>query len=186
VFEGDQRFDLVVRLPMHAQRSDVLQRLTVPLLDGHYVPLSGYATLKLHRVTTRPTARTADAASWSPPIGRDLGSFVEMQMRVNDASNCHPATGEYGGTFEQLISATQRLQIVVPLVLLLIIGLLYMALNSIKDALLVFSGVPGIAGGVWAGAARHSAYPSLPPSASSRFRVSRCSTVWCWCPSSAS
>jgi heavy metal efflux system protein len=82
---------------------------------------------------------------------RDLGSFVtELQARVSE--NLSLPEGywiDYGGTFEQLISASQRLQIVVPVALIAIFGLLFMAFGSGKDAAIVFSGVPlALTGGV--------------------------------------
>ena len=83
--------------------------------------------------------------------GRDLGSFVEdVQIAVSEKVKL-PAGywTAYGGTFEQLISARQRLMIVVPVALLLIIGLLFMAFGSGRAALLIFSGVPlALTGGV--------------------------------------
>jgi cobalt-zinc-cadmium resistance protein CzcA len=85
--------------------------------------------------------------------GRDLGSFVaDVQARVRDEVSLPAGYWlEYGGTFEQLISATERLQLVVPLTLLLIFGLLYLAFRSVADSLLVFSGVPlALTGGVMA------------------------------------
>ena len=85
--------------------------------------------------------------------GRDLGSFVaETQERVRaDIKLPDGYWLEYGGTFEQLASAAKRLQIVVPISLLLIFGLLFMTFGSAKDALLVFSGVPlALTGGVLA------------------------------------
>ena len=83
--------------------------------------------------------------------GRDLGSFVaEAQRLVKEAEVAPPGYWvEYGGTFEQLISASNRLKLVVPVTLLLVFGLLYASFRSIKDALLVFSGVPlALTGGV--------------------------------------
>jgi cobalt-zinc-cadmium resistance protein CzcA len=83
--------------------------------------------------------------------GRDLGSFVaDVQQRVGAEVDVPPGYWvEYGGTFEQLISATQRLSIVVPLTLVLILGLLFLAFGSGRDALVVFSGVPlALTGGV--------------------------------------
>lgn len=89
--------------------------------------------------------------------GRDLGGFVgELQQRV--AAEVEVPTGywiEYGGTFEQLISASQRLSVVVPVTLVIIFALLFMAFGSAKDALIVFSGVPlALTGGVIALALR--------------------------------
>jgi cobalt-zinc-cadmium resistance protein CzcA len=83
--------------------------------------------------------------------GRDLGSFVtDVQQRVASEVEVPPGYWvEYGGTFEQLISATQRLSIVVPLTLVLILGLLFLAFGSGRDALVVFSGVPlALTGGI--------------------------------------
>ena len=82
---------------------------------------------------------------------RDLGSFVE-EVRENVVSNVDIPPGywlEYGGTFEQLASATERLSLVVPLTLVMILGLLVMAFSSFKDALIIFSGVPlALTGGI--------------------------------------
>ena len=89
--------------------------------------------------------------------GRDLGSFVEdVQKIVREQANLPAGYWvDYGGTFEQLISAQQRLMIVVPIALLLIFGLLFMAFNSARAALLVFSGVPlALTGGIAALALR--------------------------------
>jgi cobalt-zinc-cadmium resistance protein CzcA len=76
--------------------------------------------------------------------GRDLGSFVAEAQQLLDAKIKVPAGYwiAWGGQFEQLISATKRLQIVVPISLLLIFALLFMTFGTVKDTLLVFSGVP--------------------------------------------
>jgi cobalt-zinc-cadmium resistance protein CzcA len=85
--------------------------------------------------------------------GRDLGSFVEA-LRTQVVDRVELPEGywiEYGGTFEQLISASNRLQVVVPVVLLIIFGLLFTVFGSGRDALIVFSGVPlALTGGVLA------------------------------------
>ena len=83
--------------------------------------------------------------------GRDLGSFVtEVKARINNDVDIPPGYWlNYGGTFEQLESASQRLAVVVPITLLIIIGLLVMAFGSLKDALIIFTGVPlALTGGV--------------------------------------
>jgi len=83
--------------------------------------------------------------------GRDLGSFIaEVQDRIQAGIKLPEGYWlDYGGTFEQLASAAKRLQVVVPLSLLLIFGLLFMTFGSAKDAALVFSGVPlALTGGV--------------------------------------
>ena len=110
---------------------------------------------KSRSAPTRSAARTASVA---PSItanvrGRDLGSFVaEAQQRI--AAEVDLPSGywlDYGGTFEQLQSATQRLSVAVPLTLLLVLGLLYAAFGSGKDTLIVFTGVPlALTGGVLA------------------------------------
>ena len=85
--------------------------------------------------------------------GRDLGSFVkEVQESIREKADIPPGYWlDYGGTFEQLESASQRLSIVVPLTLLVILGILVMAFSSVKDALIIFSGVPlALTGGVLA------------------------------------
>jgi cobalt-zinc-cadmium resistance protein CzcA len=82
--------------------------------------------------------------------GRDLGSFIaEAQQRMDSVKIPAGYWMTWGGTFEQLLSATKRLQIVVPVSLLLIYTLLFMAFGKAKDALLVFSGVPlALTGGI--------------------------------------
>jgi cobalt-zinc-cadmium resistance protein CzcA len=82
---------------------------------------------------------------------RDLGSFIaDLRKAIDERVTLPPGHWlEYGGTFKQLTSATQRLQIVVPLALLLIFGLLFTAFNSVRAALIVFSGVPlALTGGI--------------------------------------
>jgi heavy metal efflux system protein len=160
VFEGDRRFDLVVRLP-ESLRNDtrVIANLPVHLPAGGFVPLREIADIK---IAPGPNAINRENGKRRMVItanvrGRDLGGFVrEVQSEVRD--NIAMPVGywlDYGGTFEQLISATQRLQLVVPLSLLLIFALLYLALHSLKDSLLVFSGVPlAMTGGVLALALR--------------------------------
>jgi Cu/Ag efflux pump CusA len=88
---------------------------------------------------------------------RDLGSFVsDLQQAINrDVQVPNGYWIEYGGSFEQLISASQRLAVVVPVTLILIFALLFWAFGSVKDAAIVFSGVPlALTGGVLALAAR--------------------------------
>ena len=160
VFEGDRRFEIVVRLP-EAIRTDVeaLGNLPVPLpVRGagerrSFVPLREVA-----RVEIAPGPNQVSRENGKRRVvvtanvrGRDLGSFVaEVQRRVGGADVTPPGYWvEYGGTFEQLISASDRLKIVVPAALLLVFGLLYASFRSVKDALLVFSGVPlALTGGV--------------------------------------
>ncbi len=156
VFEGDRRFAVVVRLP-EAQRSDLsgLERLPIPLARGGYVPLGELARLNLAlgpNQISRENGKRRLVVS-ANVRDRDLGSFVtEVQERVTqDVKLPSGYWLDYGGTFEQLQSATARLKLLVPLTLLMIFGLLMMTFGSAKDAALVFSGVPlALTGGVMA------------------------------------
>jgi cobalt-zinc-cadmium resistance protein CzcA len=159
VFEGDRRFDLVVRLPEHL-RSNVqaLENLPIPLPgegSQQYVPLKEVATLKSdygpNQISRESGKRrvviTANARD------RDLGSIVaDIQQAVPTQVQLPPGYWlDYGGTFEQLNSAKARIMIVMPLALLMIYGLLFMAFGSARDAALVFSGVPlALTGGILA------------------------------------
>ncbi len=154
LFEGDQRFALVVRLPEHL-RSDLatLERLPIQLPQGGYVPLGEVAALKLApgpNQISRENGKRRLVVS-ANVRGRDLGGFVvEVQRRI--ATEIELPSGywlAYGGTFEQLQSATQRLTLLVPMTLVMIFALLMMTFGSAKDAALVFSGVPlALTGGV--------------------------------------
>ena len=154
IFEGDRSFDIVVRLPEEMREDrQVLERLPIALPGGGSVPLSEVATIENvqgpNQISREDGKRRAVVTS--NVRGRDLGSFIsEAQERI--ATEIELPEGywvDYGGTFEQLESASARLQIVVPLALLLIFGLLVALFRSVKDALVVFSGVPlALTGGV--------------------------------------
>jgi heavy metal efflux system protein len=175
LFEGDRRFDLVVRLPEDIRRDPArLADLPVPLggadhghADVQDGPRSGRsAAASPTTVPLRELARI-DYAEGPNQInrengkrrivvtanvrGRDLGGFV-TELRRAVAARVSVPSGYwigYGGTFEQLIAASQRLAIVVPVTLLAIFGLLFAASGSGRDALVIFSGVPlALTGGV--------------------------------------
>ncbi len=173
VFEGDRRFDLVVRLPESIRSDlDVLKRLPIRLPQTDELEIAGDAdVLGVARdpAETVPLNEVADIDITIGPNqisrengkrrifvtanvrGRDLGSFVSDVQQAVQTKLSIPVVYwlDYGGTFEQLISASRRLSLVVPLTLLIIFGLLFMAFNSGKDAALVFSGVPlALTGGV--------------------------------------
>jgi cobalt-zinc-cadmium resistance protein CzcA len=154
VFEGDRRFTVIVRLPENL-RSDLraLERLPVRLSEGGYVPLSEVASLKLApgpNQISRENGKRRLVVSANVK-GRDLGGFV-TEVRSKVESGVKLPTGywlAYGGTFEQLQSASQRLTLLVPVTLAMIFALLMMTFGSAKDAALVFSGVPlALTGGV--------------------------------------
>lgn len=153
VFEGDARFDIVVRLP-ESRRDDLraLERLPIPLSTGGQVPLLEVASLDIapgpNQISREDGKRrivvTANVR------GRDLGSFVaDAQAAIGKVKIPPGYWLDYGGTFEQLQSASKRLSVVVPVTLALILGLLMLAFGSVRDALVIFSGVPlALTGGV--------------------------------------
>ena len=168
VFEGDRRFPLVVRLPDELRTDlDALKRIPLAL------PKSDHAEQKLNLAATPPAfialGEVADLQMTQVPNeigrengkrvvtvtsnvrGRDLSSFVaEAQRAVRDKVKIPPGYWlGWGGQFEQLQSATARLEVVVPLALGLIFALLFMAFGNVKDALLVYTGVPlALTGGI--------------------------------------
>jgi cobalt-zinc-cadmium resistance protein CzcA len=154
IFEGDRRFSIVVRLPERL-RNDLttLERLPVPLPQGGYVPVGEVA-----QVTLAPGANQISRENGKRRLvvsanvrGRDLAGFVsEVQQKLEEQVQIPPGYWiSYGGTFEQLESASQRLSLLVPVTLVMIFALLLMTFGSAKDAALVFSGVPlALTGGV--------------------------------------
>jgi cobalt-zinc-cadmium resistance protein CzcA len=166
IFEGDRRFDLLVRLPEGLRGNiDALKRLPIALPGEGMVDAGAefnsvaYVTLgELAQFDIAPGPNQVSRENGTRRIvvtanvrGRDLGSFVaELQGRVRDEIKLPEGYWlDYGGTFEQLASAAKRLKVVVPISLVLIFGLLIMTFGSAKDALLVFSGVPlALTGGI--------------------------------------
>ena len=160
-FQGDRRFDILVRLPDAVRENiDVLRRLPIPLpqsAEGSrtaYIPLGKVATLELSpgpNQVSRENGKRRIVIS-ANVTGRDLGSFVaDAQQAVSAVKIPAGYWTAWGGTFEQLQSATQRLQIVVPLALLMVFILLFTMFGNIKDGLLVFTGIPfALTGGVMA------------------------------------
>ncbi|MCK5789691.1 MAG: CusA/CzcA family heavy metal efflux RND transporter, partial [Ketobacter sp.] len=154
LYEGDRRFELIVRLPETLRRDlEKLAFLPVPLPNGEYVPLEEVAELDISPAPAQISRENGKrrVVVTANVRGRDLGSFVE-DVKAQIAEQVKLPAGywlDYGGTFEQLESASQRLAIVVPITLLLILGILVMAFASLKDALVIFSGVPlALTGGV--------------------------------------
>jgi cobalt-zinc-cadmium resistance protein CzcA len=160
IYEGDARFALQVRLP-DALRIDEesLKHLPLSRTGGGYVPLEEVASLNISEGPNQISRENGKRfiVVMANVRGRDLAGFVQDARAQVDTELKLP-TGyyvEYGGTFEQLASATQRLSLLVPLALGLIFGLLVITFGSIKDALIVFSGVPlALTGGILALMAR--------------------------------
>jgi cobalt-zinc-cadmium resistance protein CzcA len=173
LYEGDRRFDIVVRLPEKLRANpDSIKAIPIPLppaSDGssltrtawtgsaaaslRYVPLASVATIEV-----KPGPNQISRENGKRRIivtanvrGRDLRSFVADAQEAVDRRLKLPAGYwiGWGGQFEQLVSATQRLAIVVPVALVLVLLLLFMSMGSLADALLVFSGVPlALTGGI--------------------------------------
>jgi cobalt-zinc-cadmium resistance protein CzcA len=174
VFEGDRRFEIVVRLDETARRDiSSLELLPVPVATAprehsdvavpafhahgraEFVPLGMLARIHLEEGPNQVSRENGKrrVVVQANVRGRDLGSFVEDARRAIDANvELPPGTWiTWGGQFENLIAARQRLAVVVPLALLLVLALLGLAQGSTRDALLVFTGVPlALTGGVLA------------------------------------
>ena len=160
VFQGDRRFDIVVRLP-DAMRSDLdaIRRLPVALPGKGFIALGEVATLEIapgpNQVSREQGKRRVVVSA--NVRGRDIGSFVaEAEQAIRQQVKLPAAYWiTWGGQFEQLQSAVERLKLVVPAALLLVLGLLFAMFGNLKDGLLVFSGIPfALTGGIAALAMR--------------------------------
>lgn len=161
IYEGDKRFSLLVRLD-ELWSSDVSQLAHLPVAvpksanpDLAFVPLGEVANISIDKGPNQINRESGkrNVVVTTNVEGRDLASFVsDAQAALNSDLNLPSGYWiEYGGTFEQLESASKRLSLVVPVTLLLIFGLLYSAFNSLRDSLIIFSGVPlALTGGVLA------------------------------------
>ena len=164
LYEGDRRFDMVVRLS-DALRTDIegLSRLLIPVpalasnASGQlgFIALSQVASLDLvlgpNQISRENGKRLVIVSA--NVRGRDIGSFVEEAESAISTQVKVPAGywTTWGGQFEQLKEASERLRIVVPVALLLVFGLLFMMFNNLKDGLLVFTGIPfALTGGIMA------------------------------------
>jgi len=148
VFEGQLRFPLVARLPERIRASpETIGAIQLSTASGQRIPLSRLADITLvegpSTITREWGYRRINISS--NIRGRDMGSFVaEAQRRIGEQVKLPPGRYhlEWGGQFENLISARRRLMVVVPIVLVLIFGLLYMTYNNVIDAIRVFTSVP--------------------------------------------
>jgi cobalt-zinc-cadmium resistance protein CzcA len=169
LFEGDRRFPIVVRLPENLRTDiDSLRRFPIALSRADNSD-QGLRNASLERSAFIPLGEVAEIDEQPGPNqisresgkrrvvvtcnirGRDISSFVaEAQEKIRNDVKLEPGYWiTWGGQFEQLQSATKRLEIVVPIALLLIFVLLFMAFGSAKDSLLVFTGVPlALTGGI--------------------------------------
>ena len=189
LFEGDRRFDIVIRLP-ETLRADLpaLSNLLIPLPPNNlaridFIPLSDVARLDLSpgpNQISRENGKRRIVVS-ANVRGRDIGSFVlEAQQKLQDGVKI-PAGywTTWGGQFEQLQSAAKRLQVVVPVALLLVFTLLFAMFNNVKDGLLVFTGIPfALTGGCWPCGCAGYRCRSRRRWVSSPCPGWRCSTAW--------
>jgi cobalt-zinc-cadmium resistance protein CzcA len=161
MFQGDRRFDIVVRLPENLRNDlEAMKRLPISLPRAgnengrvNFIPLGEVATLELapgpNQVSREDGKRRIVISA--NVRGRDIGSFVSEAEKVIQQRVKIPVGywTTWGGQFEQLQSATQRLQVVVPVALLLVLTLLFAMFGNLKDGLLVFSGIPfALTGGI--------------------------------------
>jgi cobalt-zinc-cadmium resistance protein CzcA len=156
IFEGDRRFELVVRYPESIRNNlDAIGSIPIMTGEGAYVPISEVAQLEFASIPSQISRENGKRriVVTANVRDRDLGSFVN-EAKQQIAQNVDLPSGywlDYGGTFEQLESASQRLSLVVPATLFLILALLVIAFGSFKDALIIFTGVPlALTGGVFA------------------------------------
>ena len=162
LFEGDRRFDILVRLP-ESLRNDLesMKRLPIPLPRGaggegrtNFIQLAEVATFELApgpNQVSRENGKRRIVVS-ANVRGRDVGSFVaDAEAALAQVKIPAGYWTSWGGTFENLQSATQRLQIVVPVSLILVFVLLFAMFGNAKDGLLVFTGIPfALTGGILA------------------------------------
>ena len=154
-FEGDRRFDIVVRLSDTLRADpDVLARLPIPVpaVAGaandriDFIPLAEVATLEFvlgpNQISREDGKRLVVVSA--NVRGRDIGSFVQDASAAIAERNPVPPGywTTWGGQFEQLQAAAKRLQLVVPVALLLVFVLLFMMFNTLRDGLVVFTGIP--------------------------------------------
>ncbi|MBD8350396.1 efflux RND transporter permease subunit [Acinetobacter nosocomialis] len=152
ILQGDRRFDFVIRLQENMRTPQQLAQLPIRLPNGGLIQLQDVAKVEnilgLAQVSRENGKRrvvvTANVRD------RDLGSFVqEMQSKLSQQKLPSGYWLGYGGQFENLASATARMQIVVPMALIMIFVLLMAVFSNFKDSLLVFSGVPfALSGGL--------------------------------------
>jgi len=154
VLEGDRRFDLVIRDDTPNPSPEQLAQLLIPLPDGGNIRLSQVAEVKL---VAAPAQISREQGKRRVVVtanvdGRDLGSFIaDVQQQMQQVKLPSGYWLDYGGQFENLQSAQQRLLIVVPIVLLLVAMLLYAMFGRVKDCVLVLTGIPfALTGGVLA------------------------------------
>ena len=155
LYEGDKKFDIVLRMDPSLRNVESLEQLSIPLKDGTDIPLSQVADIDYSpapaQVSHEDGARRIFVGF--NVKGRDVQSTVEDIQDILDEKLKLPDGYyyNYGGEFENLQSATNRLLVVIPIALVIILLLLYATVKNVRESLFVFSAIPLAAiGGVWA------------------------------------
>ena len=155
LYEGDKKFDVVLRMDPSQRNAESLQELSIPLADGSKIPLSQVADIVYEPAPAQVSHENGVRRIYVGfnVKGRDVQSTVEDIQEILDEKLKLPEGYyyNYGGEFENLRSATQRLMVVIPIALVIILLLLYATVKNVRESLFVFSAIPLAAiGGVWA------------------------------------
>ena len=155
VYEGDKKFDVVLRMDKADRTTASLEGLSIPLADGTSVPLCQIASIEYQPAPAQVSHEDGARRIYVGfnVKGRDVQSTVEEIQKILDGKLKMPEGYyyNYGGEFENLQSATHRLMVVIPVALVIILLLLYATVKNVRESLFVFSAIPLAAiGGVWA------------------------------------
>lgn len=155
LYEGDKKFDIVLRMDPSRRNVEMLEQLSIPLKDGTNIPLSQVADIDYSPAPAQVSHEDGARRIYVGfnVKGRDVQSTVEDIQEILDEKLKLPDGYyyNYGGEFENLQSATNRLMVVIPIALVIILLLLYATVKNVRESLFVFSAIPLAAiGGVWA------------------------------------
>ena len=155
LYEGDKKFDIVLRMDPSQRNVETLEQLSIPLKDGTNIPLSQVADIDYSPAPAQVSHEDGARRIYVGfnVKGRDVQSTVEDIQKILDEKLKLPDGYyyNYGGEFENLQSATNRLMVVIPIALVIILLLLYATVKNVRESLFVFSAIPLAAiGGVWA------------------------------------
>ena len=155
LYEGDKKFDIVLRMDPSLRKVESLEQLSIPLKDGTDIPLSQVADIDYSPAPAQVSHEDGARRIYVGfnVKGRDVQSTVEDIQDILDEKLKLPDGYyyNYGGEFENLQSATNRLMVVIPIALVIILLLLYATVKNVRESLFVFSAIPLAAiGGVWA------------------------------------
>ena len=155
LYEGDKKFDIVLRMDPSQRNVESLEQLSIPLKDGTDIPLSQVADIDYSPAPAQVSHEDGARRIYVGfnVKGRDVQSTVEDIQEILDEKLKLPDGYyyNYGGEFENLQSATNRLMVVIPIALVIILLLLYATVKNVRESLFIFSAIPLAAiGGVWA------------------------------------